>query len=53
MDAKTELERRLVGLAPGMEAEAKTQIALQIIERACRLAQGKAPSWRTADPFHA
>ena len=36
-----------------LEKAPKTQIALQIIERACRLAQGKAPSWRTADPFHA
>ena len=36
-----------------LEKAPKTQIAFQIIERACRLAQGKAPSWRTADPFHA
>ena len=36
-----------------LEKAPKAQIALQIIERACRLAQGKAPSWRTADPFHA
>jgi len=36
-----------------LEKAPKAQIALQIIERACRLALGKAPSWRTADPFHA
>ncbi len=36
-----------------LEKAPKAQIALQIIERACRLAQGKAPSWRTAEPFHA
>lgn len=36
-----------------LEKAPKTQIALQIIERACRLAREKGPSCRAADPFRA
>lgn len=36
-----------------LEKAPKTQIALQIIERACRLAGEKGPSCRAADPLRA